>query len=318
MLQASGTVAKMALQDLSKEEALKEFQKLVLPMALQSSVTHLPFRVPFFVTSEVLEELASFALDPSDVFIVTYPKAGTTWTQQIVKLLRSNGEKDGVELQQSVPWAEANSDKNILKVDLSSMPKPRAFKSHMTYETMPCGRPDKTPCKYIFVIRNPKDTAVSFYYHIRRLGLKRDANLEWDLYFRNFIYGNFEFGDFFDHALSWWPHRNDENVLFLRFEEMKKDPRLAVTRIAKFIEADVSDEVIDKVVAETSFDAMKKDKTANYSYTDSFATPGATPFMRKGVVGDWKNYFTPEQSAEIDKICAERLKGTGLVFDFGE
>ena len=213
---------------------------------------------------------------------------------------------------------EANSEKNFIRVDLSSMPKPRAFKSHMTYETMPCGRPDKTPCKYIYIIRNPKDIAVSFFFHICRLGIKRDATFEWDLFFRNYVYGNYEFGDFFDHVLSWWPHRNDENVLFLVFEEMKKDPRSAVVRIAKFIEADVSDEVIDKVVTETSFSIMKKDNTANYSYTDFIARPGAAPFMRKGEVGDWKNYFTPEQSAEMDKICQERLEGTGLVFDFGD
>ena len=308
----------MAFQDLSKEEALKEFEKLCVPEISQRSVTSLPFNVPFFVTTDVLEELASFPLDPSDVFIVTYPKAGTTWTQQIVKLLRNNGENDGVELQQSIPWVESNSGKIGPRIDLSSIPKPRAFKSHMTYETMPCGRPNKTPCKYICIIRNPKDVAVSYYFHILRLGLKRDANLEWDLFFRNFIFGNFEFGEYFDHVLSWWPHRNDENVLFLVFEEMKKDPRSAVVRVAKFIEAAVPDEVIDKVVAETSFEAMKKDKTVNFSHTDSFAAPGAEPFMRKGEVGDWKNYFTPEQSTEIDKICKERLEGTGLVFDFGE
>ena len=44
--------------------------------------------------------------------------------------------------------------------------------------------------------------------------------------------------------------------------------------------------------------------------------PGTTPFMRE--VGDWKNYFTPEQSEEMDKIYQERLVGTGLVFDFGD
>ena len=48
------------------------------------------------------------------------------------------------------------------------------------------------------------------------------------------------------------------------------------------------------------------------------ANSSALAFMRKGEVGDWKNYFTPEQSAEMDKVCPEKLNGSGLEFDFGD
>ncbi len=99
---------------------------------------------------------------------------------------------------------------------------------------------------------------------------------------------------------------------------MKKDPQASVTRIAKFIEADVSESVIDKVVAETCFDSMKKDDLANYSFSDKMAKPGLGDFMRKGEVGDWRNHLTTEQSAEIDQLYQEKLNDTGLVFDFGE
>ena len=75
--------------------------------------------------------------------------------------------------------------------------------------------------------------------------------VEWNLFFRNFMYGNLVFGDYFDHVLSRWAHRDDENVLFLKFENVKKDLPTAVARIAKFIECDVTDEVITKVVEMT-------------------------------------------------------------------
>ncbi len=97
---------------------------------------------------------------------------------------------------------------------------------------------------------------------------------------------------------------------------MKKDSQSAVVRIANFIGVDVSQSVIDKVIVDTSFNSMSKDDTANNSYRIS--NPGATPFLRKGEVGDWRNYLTAEQSAEIDQLCEEKLKDTGLVFDFGE
>ena len=38
--------------------------------------------------------------------------------------------------------------------------------------------------------------------------------------------------------------------------------------------------------------------------------------LRKGVVGDWKNYFTPELNGRFDREALSKLKGTGLEFDF--
>ena len=296
---------------MSKEESFSQLSAITRPFNTVNGVS-----VPFIIKQDDVDKhAASISPEPSDVWIVTYPKAGTTWSQQIVKLIRNGGESDDKKIDGSVPWLEANA---LFKLDLASLPKPRAFKSHFSYELMPCGKPDTTPCKYVYVVRNPKDVAVSFFFHYCRGHVIPGANLEWSLFFRNFIYGNLEFGDYFDHVLSWWAHKDDENVLLLTFEDMKKDLPTAVARIAKFIECDVTDEVIAKVAAKTSFDVMKNDDTANYSWVPpEFVKPGTT-FMRKGEVGDWRNYFTPEQSAEMDKICRERLNGSGLEFDFGD
>ena len=294
---------------MSKEESFSQLSAVTRPLNTVNGVL-----VPYMIKQHDMDKYAaSISLEPSDVWIVTYPKAGTTWSQQIVKLIRNGGESDDKTIDVSVPWLEANA---LFKLDLASLPKPRAFKSHFPYELLPCGKPNTTPCKYVYVARNPKDVAVSFYFHYCRGHLIPDANLEWNLFFRNFVYGSLDFGDYFDHVLSWWAHKDDENVLFLTYEEMKKDLPTAVARIANFIQCDVTDDVITKVTEKTSFDVMKNDDTTNYSWAPpEFFKPGTT-FMRKGEVGDWKNYFTPEQSAEMDKICCERLNGSGLEFDF--
>ena len=296
---------------MSKEESFSQLSAITKPFNTFNGVL-----TPFIIKQDDVDKhAASISLEPSDVWIVTYPRSGTTWTQQIVKLIRNGGERDDKNIDGSVPWLEANG---TFKFDLASLLKPRAFKSHFAYELIPCGKPNTTPCKYVYVARNPKDVAVSFFFFYCGCQIIPDANLEWSLFFRNFIYGNLEFGDYFDHVLSWWAHKDDENVLFLKFEDMKKDLPTAVARIAKFIECDVTGEVITKVAEKTSFDEMKNDDTTNYSWVPpEFFKPG-TPFMRKGEVGDWKNYFTPEQSAEMDKICRERLNGSGLEFDFGD
>ncbi len=43
---------------------------------------------------------------PSDVFVVSYPKSGTTWTQQIIKLIWNNGIEDGRDIDDVIPWIE--------------------------------------------------------------------------------------------------------------------------------------------------------------------------------------------------------------------
>lgn len=62
---------------------------------------------------------------------------------------------------------------------------------------------------------------------------------------------------YFSHFLSWWPHRNDPNVLFLFFEDMKEDLESIVRMVAAFVGID-DEERITKAVEMSSFEFMKK------------------------------------------------------------
>ena len=268
-------------------------------------------QVPKFITQEEIDKLKDVELYPDDVWVVTYPKCGTTWTQQIVRLIRNKGIPDEKKINAAVPWLEAVASPSHRDANIDSVQRPRAFKSHFPYHLLPCGPPHTTPCKYIFVTRNPKDVAVSLYFHIK---LRHLPDIDWNSFWKKYIAGDLEFGNYLsDHLLSWWPHRDDDNVLFLKYEDMKKDLKHSVSTIASFIEADLSDDIISKIADMTSFAEMKKDKTANYSW-ERFHKE--TPFLRKGEVGDWKNFLTPEQSAEMDALCAEILKDTDITFEY--
>ena len=114
--------------------------------------------VPVIMRQETLDKLKNLQLYPDDVWVVSYPKSGTTWMAQIVRLIRNNGVQDDVKIDEAVPYLEGLSIFPEINVD--SLPRPRAFKSHMPYDFCPCGPPNTTPCKYIYVMRNPKDVAV--------------------------------------------------------------------------------------------------------------------------------------------------------------
>ena len=269
--------------------------------------------VPNFIKQENLDKLKDLKLRDDDVWVVTYPKAGTTWTQYIVHLIHNGGKHDGKKVSDAVPWIETGDMDTSVTPD--DMTPPRAFKSHMPYDRMPCGAPSTTLCKYIYVARNPRDLATSFFHHYRGYHV---PGIEWKEFFEYFLVGKVEFGDYFDHVLSWWAHKDDENVLFLKFEDIKLNPVEIITQIATFMGyANLSQEVIKDIAEKTTFEKMRDNDTVNYSWR-AWRNPQAPPFMRKGAIGDWKAQFSAEELRRLDEIYQDRLGGTGLDFYCGE
>ena len=272
---------------------------------------------PPHINQQRMDELKDFKLRPQDLFIVTYPKSGTTWAQQIVKLIANDGKDDDTIVTESIPWLEREFGKVLpsgVKVD--EMPSPRCFKSHTPYHMMPGGVPHTSPAKYIYVARNPKDAAVSLYFHTRR-SLIYQYTGPWDHFLQLFTRGRVESGLWFDHVLEWWKHEDDPNVLFLKYEDMQKDLLGAVRTIAEFMCCELKQEILEEIAKQSTFESMKANASTNFSWRSDRYRVGETQFMRKGEVGDWRNHFTAEQTAEFDVQYAERMKGSGLGFDFG-
>ena len=157
--------------------------------------------LPPFITQSQLDFMNEMELFPDDIWVVTYPRSGTTWTQQIVRTILAKGDED-LLIEQAVPWLEAANSKIIpYDVDFSTIKHPRAIKSHMPYNSMPCGPPKDTPGKYIYVARNPKDTAVSYFYHY--FSMKIAENIDWSTFISWFLSGQVHFGSHLDHVLGW-------------------------------------------------------------------------------------------------------------------
>ena len=154
---------------------------------------------PRFISHQ--DERAGFCVLPSDLIVVSYPKSGSTWTQQIVKLIKLGGNDDTKHIWDAVPFLEIH-----LMGKGQSLPSPRAFKTHLPYHMMPGGEPAKSVAKYIYVARNPKDVAVSFYYHFCNLK-EYEFDGDWNCFFELFMKGEVEYGLWFDHVLEWWKHK---------------------------------------------------------------------------------------------------------------
>ena len=74
-----------------------------------SIVNGIPF--PSFVKQATYDTLVNLPLNPTDVFLVTHIKSGTTWLQQIATLLKRSGEKTSLDREskhilETCPWIE--------------------------------------------------------------------------------------------------------------------------------------------------------------------------------------------------------------------
>ncbi|NXL90418.1 ST3A1 sulfotransferase, partial [Alectura lathami] len=263
-------------------------------------------------TPEYVASLENFEIKDSDIFIATYPKSGTVWTQNILSLILHEGHRNGTEDMETmdrIPWVEYN----LKNMDYTSLPSPRVFATHLPYFLTPRDLRNKRG-RVIYVSRNPKDVLVSYYHFSKFMNALEDVP-DFNILMERFLAGKVVASSWFDHVSGWYNHADDFNILFLTYEDMKKDLRSAVLKICDFIGKKLSEEEIESVVRQATFDNMRKDPRANYeNLPDEIATKGKGSFLRKGAVGDWKNLMTVAQSERFDKVLQEKINTLPIKF----
>eukprot|EP00192_Tetraselmis_astigmatica_P021345 CAMPEP_0117668310 /NCGR_PEP_ID=MMETSP0804-20121206/11473_1 /TAXON_ID=1074897 /ORGANISM="Tetraselmis astigmatica, Strain CCMP880" /LENGTH=301 /DNA_ID=CAMNT_0005476177 /DNA_START=115 /DNA_END=1017 /DNA_ORIENTATION=+ len=204
--------------------------------------------------------LRGFDLKPgnaNDVIIASPPKCGTTWMQQIVHTLRSGGSMEFDEISCVIPCLEMGWDCGIDPQAPQSY-SPAAYKTHFSWPFCPSG------CKKIFVIRDPEDVGPSFYHFFN--GWYFEANtISMGSFLKEFFLRRGEPSSWEEnasvwfHITSWYPHRKDEDVLWLHFEDLKEYLPQCVALIAEFIGCGVDNPKLQELaVKQASFEFMSQ------------------------------------------------------------
>lgn len=92
----------------------------------------------------------------------------------------------------------------------------------------------------------------------------------------------------------------------------------SVKKIASFLQKPVDVQTLNKIVKRTTFDQMKNNNSVNRVDIplSSFIDQTEVKFMRKGIIGDWKNFFSQEESDRFDRLFKEKVQSNGLQMAF--
>jgi len=230
---------------------------------------------------------------PDDVYIATYQKSGTTWLSQILCLMYDYPQGQQKSIMLDIPWLEQQQQSYI-----DNALSPRIMKTHLKWRWVPKAE----GLKYIYCYRNPKDVTVSYYHHMYML-----KHYCYDGTFNDFVNDVFlaengsENGTYFDHVAEWLEQKDNKNIHFLTYERLSENFEREVKAIANFLNIQLSEEKMKIIKGESSFDAMKNSDRVNFKDPDERIKKKNTSFIRKGKVGDWKNYLSEEQSKEIEE-----------------
>lgn len=287
-----------------------------------------------FPYDAVLSTLA-YKPQPGDLFLVSYPKSGSTWTQRIIYNILMNAAEPDDPLDPVIrfPCLEMQGAEAA-----AYAPRPAAFKTHLPFHK----NPYSAEAKYVYIARNPYDTCVSFYYHTKNMPAYKFQDGTFDEFFEMFMEGRVDYGDYFDNVLSWYERRNDSNVLFLTYEELKADTGKCVLKIAAFISPEIEARLkkdanlLDRILERTSLAYMKKTfnvgmkqplwiesstlETVHPKLRKGLKTlinfakvPMTGDFVRKGQIGDWRSHFSAEQAQRMKDRIADVTKGSDLM-----
>lgn len=284
---------------------------------------------------KTVRSVLSYEPQEGDIFIVAYPKCGTTWVQYITYNIFNDGVRPPSmrDVFSSVPVLERRDIR-----DDKDLPRPVAMKTHLPFSKQLYSE----GAKYIYVSRNPYDCCVSYYHFAKTTRAHHNDGRTFDEFFESFVQGKVNFGDYFDHLLSWYAHRSDPNVLLMTYEELKNDTESCVLKVADFIGKEHGrklrdqPELLKQIVSNVSLEVMKglekemKKKVTQRRVAEPSTMPEdvrtqtvlsfgpvGIPFsgdlVRKGVVGDWKNHFSPVQVERMKERIALKTKGSDVM-----
>jgi hypothetical protein len=272
----------------------------------------------------LLARLELAKAERTDLLIIGHPKSGNTWLRTMISRL--------YQVRYGLPASVIVTSDELARRH-PGVPRVSATNGHYSYEgavgeKLAAGAPD---CALrhkaiVMLARNPCDIAVSWFFQFT----KRQSAHKQEL-INHFIEHPIDrrtisMWDFVRHSdigvpflidyLNVW-ERNIEQLehgVLVRYEDLRGQPAEILGRIISFVDQSFSAEDIDEAVRFGSFDNLRQLESQGFFRQGGLKRrdpddPNAFK-VRRGKVGGYRDYFTPEQVAELEALMTARLSPT--------
>ncbi|KAF0895088.1 hypothetical protein E2562_006795 [Oryza meyeriana var. granulata] len=341
-----------ASSDVHGEGGIPDMAKLAQSLPLETRC--LPFSLRqyggFWLPEWILPGLEAvhthFEPRASDVFLASFPKSGTTWLKALAFAtvnraehppsgedhpLRRRGVHDCVNFFEST-FAVSREGGDVF----AQLPSPRVLATHLPYSLLPeriVEDSSDSDCRIVYICRDPKDALVSGWLFTKKMlaaaaatnggivEMLPPAPYTMEEALDLFCHGRCVTGPHWHHVLEYWEEsrRRPEKVLFLRYEEMLREPACNVKKLAEFMGCPFTDEeesagVVDAIVDLCSFNQLTNLQVNKTGAMEGRLVARNELFFGKGVAGNWSNHMSPEMAARLDRIVEGALRGSGFTF----
>ena len=240
---------------------------------------------------------------PDDTFLVSYPRSGNTWTRFLVaNFVFPNENVSFLNIEKLIPDTSSQSNRALKRT-----PRPRIIKTHQYF--------DHRYPKTIYIVRDPRDVALS-YYDFQRKYMQIEDGYPLQRYVDDFVCGRLisaDWGTWGENVASWiYTRGQQKEFLLLRYEDMIKDTGSELARVARFLGIDPDPSRLQRAVELSSADRMRKlEKLEQDQWIATKDRRKDIPFIGIAKAGGWKTSMPESCVRQIESAWGELMTKVG-------
>ena len=240
---------------------------------------------------------------PDDTFLVSYFRSGSTWSRFLLgNLIHEDQPITFANVEQMVPLIYVQPDRALRRMS-------RLLKSHECF--------DPRYPRVIYIVRDPRDVAASFYYYNLKVRVIPDG-YSIDEFVSRFVAANVvgyadRVGCWQDHVLSWVRMREGKpGFRLVRYEDLLADPAKELTNLARFLGIEATPAKVERTVQLSSASHMQSlEKQQAKQWISTKGTRQDIRFVREAKSGGWRTTLSANAVATIEQAWGATMKEFG-------